>query len=79
MGQQFKGDEATRKIKREGVIRPQDDVTVYATAKVEGSKNNDYKEGDEIVVHSALAEKLVAMGKATKEAPKGKTAKTKEA
>lgn len=75
MSQQFKKDEGTRLIKRAGVIRPQDPVTVYATAMVGNSKNNDYKTGDAMEVHSVLAEKLIAQGKATKEAPKTKEAK----
>lgn len=51
---------------KEGMVLPQDDVIVYATKKLAGL----YQEGEEITLHSAIASKLVAAGKATKEAPK---------
>ena len=45
-------------------VRPYDKVTVYAT------KGKHLKEGEAIEVHPLLAEKLIASGKATKDAPK---------
>lgn len=75
MAQQFKGNEAARPIKRAGVIRPNDPVTVYATELTGKSKSNDYKAGDAFEVHSALAEKLIAAGKASPDAPAKKGGK----
>lgn len=54
---------------QEGMVLPQDDVTVYATKKLAGL----YQEGEAITLHSAIAKKLVATGKATEEAPKKAT------
>lgn len=54
---------------QEGMVLPQDDVTVYATKSL---VSLGYTEGQEFVVHSAIAKKLVKSGKATEEAPKAK-------
>ena len=54
---------------KEGMVLPQDDVTVYATEKLAGL---GYKVGGEVVVHSAIAKKLIASGKATEEVVKAK-------
>lgn len=51
---------------KEGMVLPQDDVTVYATKKLAGI----YPVGGEVVAHSEIAKKLVSSGKATEEAPK---------
>lgn len=59
---------------KEGMVLPQDDVTVYATKKLTGL----YNEGQEIVVHSAIAAKLIESGKATEDAPKAKEAPKKD-
>lgn len=48
------------------LVRPKDDVTVYATKKLE----KFYKVGEAMTVHSELAKKLVKSGKATEKAPK---------
>jgi hypothetical protein len=56
---------------KEGMVLPQDDVTVFATDKLAGL----YPIGSEVVVHSAIGKKLVAAGKATEEAPKPAKAK----
>lgn len=48
-------------------VRPYETVTVYAT-----SKGGFHKEGEELVVHPLLAEKLITQGKATDKAPKTK-------
>lgn len=48
----------------EGMVLPQDNVTVYATAKTKF-----YPEGEAFEVHSAIATKLVEAGKATDKAP----------
>lgn len=54
----------------EGYVKPQDPVEIYATDKIKGI----YNAGDAFTVHSALAEKLIKSGKATRTAPKaGKT------
>lgn len=59
---------------QEGEVRPKDDVTVYG---LDGAKNMET--GKPYVVHKSLAEKLVANGKATYDAPKeSKTAKKAE-
>ena len=60
---------AKRPTLQEGQVLPQDDVTVYATKSL---ASLGYAEGAEIVVHSAIAKKLVTAGKATTEAPKAK-------
>ena len=51
-------------------VRPQDPVTVVSTGKTK-----QFKAGDEYVVHSALASKLVEAGKATLKGEKGAKAK----
>jgi hypothetical protein len=51
-------------------VRPYDKAIVYWTAKAK-----HVKEGTEAEVHPLLAEKLIASGKATKDAPKDKKAK----
>jgi len=56
---------------KEGMVLPQDDVTVYATKLLSGI----YPLGGEIVAHSVIAAKLVESGKATEEAPKKEAAK----
>jgi hypothetical protein len=53
----------SKKPLAKGEIKPNDPVTVYATEKAQFMKP-----GQEWEVHSALAEKLIASGKATKEA-----------
>jgi hypothetical protein len=57
------------KAKKDGLVMPYDKVTVYATKKLVDSKHlpEITKEGQELEVHPALAEKLVKDGKATKE------------
>lgn len=72
MGQQFDNGENTRPIKRAGVIRPKEMVTVYATAILGDHKSNGYKTGDPMEVHRVLADKLVEAGKATREDPNAK-------
>jgi hypothetical protein len=57
----------TKTALKKGEIKPNDMVTVYATAKAV-----HMQEGAEWEVHSALAEKLIASGKATETAPKKK-------
>lgn len=57
---------AKRPTLQEGQVLPQDDVTVYAGKAL---SILGYKEGDEVVVHSAIAKKLVASGKATEKEP----------
>lgn len=52
---------------KEGVVKLNEKVTVYATAK-----SKHYKEGEEFEVHPILADKLVEAGKATKTASKNK-------
>lgn len=54
---------------QEGMVLPQDNVTVYGTVSTKF-----YKEGEAFEVHSAVAKKLVAAGKATEE-PKKKADK----
>jgi hypothetical protein len=51
------------------LVRPADLVTVYATR---GKHNKHVKEGEAMEVHTLLADKLIASGKATKTAPAGK-------
>lgn len=51
------------------LARPADMVTVYST---KGKHNRHVKEGEPMEVHAELAKKLIASGKATKTAPKGK-------
>lgn len=51
------------------LVRPNDNVTVYATNKVASA---GIAEGDEMVIHSALAEKLMKSGKVTDKAPSKK-------
>jgi hypothetical protein len=51
-------------LKNKDEVRPYDKVTVYAT------NSKHLKEGEAIEVHPLLAEKLIASGKATKDAPK---------
>ena len=46
-------------------VRPYDKVKVYAAGT-----GGYHKAGEELEVHPLLAEKLIAQGKATKEAPK---------
>jgi hypothetical protein len=50
-----------------GLVKPKDDTTVYATDAL----SKTHKVGEAIVCHKALAEKLIAKGKATKQV-KGK-------
>lgn len=64
--QQFKKDEETRPIKRAGVIRPKDPVTVYVTAKVASHKSNGFKLGDSVELHRVTAERWIATGKGAK-------------
>lgn len=47
-------------------VKPQEPVKVYATDLLKAT----HAVGEEMVVHRALATKLVATGKATKTAPK---------
>jgi hypothetical protein len=49
-----------------GKVRGKDKVTVYATKKLSAT----HTEGEAMEVHPALAEKLIASGKATKAEPK---------
>lgn len=51
-------------------VRPYEKTKVYATGT-----GGYHKAGEELEVHPLLAEKLLAAGKATKEAPKDKKAK----
>jgi hypothetical protein len=51
-------------VSKDKTVKLQDDVTVYAT-----EKTKFYAKGEAFKVHSAQAEKLIASGKATKEAP----------
>lgn len=53
----------------EGMVLPQDNVTVYGTATTQF-----YAEGQAFEVHSAIAKKLVKAGKATEKAPEVKKA-----
>jgi len=48
-----------------GKVKPQDDVTIYGT-----DVSSFLETGKPYVVHSALAEKLIKQGKATKTGPK---------
>lgn len=48
------------------LVRPADLVTVYST---KGKHNKHVAEGEPMEVHTILADKLIASGKATKEAP----------
>jgi len=75
MGQQFKSDEASRPIKRAGVIRPKEPVTVYATELIGNAKSNNIKTGDAVVLHRVTADRWIAMGKATATPPQTKKAK----
>jgi hypothetical protein len=52
-------------LKNKDEVRPYDKVKIYWTANTK-----HVKEGAEEEVHPLLAEKLIASGKATKEAPK---------
>ena len=54
------------------LVRPADLVTVYATT---GKHNKHVKAGEPMEVHTLLADKLIASGKATKEAPGKKASK----
>lgn len=54
-------------------VKPKEDVTIYATAALKDI--DGIGAGDPMVVHTALAEKLVASGKATKNAPTDKASK----
>lgn len=61
-----------------GQVKPQDPVKVYATAKLAGAKLSNgslYQEGEEFEVHSSIAAKLIASGKATDKAPAKSEAK----
>ena len=64
MAQEIKAKNA---VMKGGKVKPNDDVVVYATGKLKST----HKEGEEMTVHSAIAEKLISSGKATAEAPKG--------
>lgn len=57
-----------------GEIRPNDTTTVYATDKAK-----HHAAGTEMEVHTMLAEKLVAAGKATAEPQKAARGKKEEA
>jgi hypothetical protein len=58
--------------KDRGEVSPYDYTTVYATQKLADANtiNSINKAGYALRVHVALAEKLIASGKATKDAPK---------
>lgn len=47
-------------------VKPQEPVTVYATDKLAGI----HPAGEEMTVHRALAAKMIASGKVTKDKPK---------
>lgn len=58
----------TKSVLPKGTIKPNDPVTVHATAKA----GEFMAEGAPWEVHAALAEKLIASGKATAELQKRK-------
>lgn len=62
-------NEKMSKTLPEGLVKPKDPVTIYATAK-----DPFHKDGAAYVVHSALAKKLIAAGKATDKEPAKKDA-----
>lgn len=63
MAQEIKPEAAAQPMP-EGYVKPQDPVTVYATAL-----DVFHLEGEGYEVHKALATKLIASGKATKPLP----------
>jgi len=60
MAQEITAENSVGTKAKEGFVRGQDMVTVYATAKA-----LFVKEGEAMNVHQLLAEKLIASGKAT--------------
>ena len=70
---QVKTNELDRPIKRAGVIRPKEPVTVYVTAKVADHSSNRYKVGDAVELHRVTAERWIKAGKAVESEKEAKS------
>lgn len=66
MAQQFNKGENQKPIKRAGVIRPKEPMTVYVNHVVASHSSNGYKAGQEVELHRVAAERWIATGKASK-------------